>query len=212
MPDLPQVIGPVEHTSSRHMDHPTLAYYEAHADDYARRTLDAGLYDVYPRFVNGLSTGSRILDLGCGAGRDLKVFARLGFRPYGLDASPSLVRIAGRFSGVPVVVGRIEDIEFDREFDAVWACASLLHVPRQELNSTIRRIRAALKPGGPFFASIQAGTGEERGSDGRLFTYFEENEFRSALVDNEFHHVEAWITGDSLREGRQLTWLNFLSI
>ena len=189
----------------------TMAFYEAHADDYARRTLDADLSDVRRRFARSLTPGARILDLGCGPGRDLRAFSELGFAPVGLDASPALVRIARSVSGVPVTVGRIEEIEFDREFDGVWACASLLHIRRQDLSLTLRRVRAALKPGAPFFASVQEGSGDSRAADGRIFTYFEEREFQSALSDHGFSETESWRTADSLREGRRLTWLNFLS-
>ncbi|HSI51883.1 MAG TPA: class I SAM-dependent methyltransferase [Ideonella sp.] len=189
----------------------TLAFYEAHAHEYSRRTLDADLTDVQQRFARRLSPGARILDLGCGPGRDLRAFSRLGFMPIGLDASPSLVRIAREVSGSPVSVGRIEEIEFDHEFDGIWACASLLHVARPALSETLARIRSALRPGGTFFASVQEGAGDSRAPDGRSFTYFEERAFRMALGRSGFKETDVWRTADSLREGRQLSWLNFLS-
>lgn len=189
----------------------TLAFYETHADEYARRTLDADLADVQQRFARHLSPGARVLDLGCGPGRDLRAFSRLGFMPMGVDASPSLVQIARGVSGAPVYVGRIEDIDFDQEFDGIWACASLLHVARPALVETLSRIRRALRPSGTFFASVQEGAGESRAPDGRCFTYFEEPEFRSALARSGFEETTVWRTADSLREGRRLSWLNFLS-
>jgi len=190
----------------------TLAFYETHADEYARRTLDADLSDVQRRFARKLPANARVLDLGCGPGRDLRAFSELGFSPVGLDASPALVHIARSFSGVPVRLGRIEAIEFDREFDGIWACASLLHVARPDLSEVLRRVRAALKSDGPFFASVQEGVGDARAPDGRVFTYFEEQEFQTALSHSGFREVETWRTADSLREGRRLTWLNFLSV
>ncbi len=208
---VPQMTATARQIQSSAAMDSTLAFYEAHADEYARRTLDADLSVVRRRFAMRLPPAAKILDLGCGPGRDLRAFAALGFKPVGLDASPSLVRIARSVSGAPVSVGRIEEIEFDSEFDGIWACASLLHVPRRDLPQTLKRVRVALKPGAPFFASVQEGEGDSQAPDGRVFTYFEEREFRSALSQSGFHSTEAWRTADSLREGRCLTWLNFLS-
>lgn len=191
---------------------PTLAFYETNAEAYAQQTLDANLSSVYARFVCHLPPNARILDLGCGAGRDLKEFSMRGFQPFGVDASEPLVNIAHATSGAPVSLGRIESIDYFQEFHAVWACASLLHIQRKNLSEVLGRIRFALIPGGPFFASIQEGGGAIQRMDGRIFTLYEEHEFRSALIKSGFRNIEAWRTHDSLREERQLTWLNFMSI
>lgn len=189
----------------------TLEFYETNAEAYAQQTLDANLSSIYARFICRLPPNGRILDLGCGAGRDLKAFSLLGFQPQGIDASESLVGIARAMSGAAVSLKRIESIDYLQEFHGVWACASLLHIQRKNLSDVLGRIRSALIPGGPFFASIQEGTGVIQRIDGRLFTLYEEHEFRSMLAKSGFSNIETWRTHDSLREGRQLTWLNFIS-
>jgi SAM-dependent methyltransferase len=190
----------------------TLAYYESHAVEYAARTLDADLSELYRPFLALVPAGGRILDLGCGAGRDLRAFAQRGFAPCGIDASPSLAGIAHRVSGAPTSVLRAEEISFDSEFDGVWACASLLHVRRRSIPDVLRRIHDALRAGGAFYASVQTGRGETRSADGRVFTLHEESEFGGELEASGFKVAKIWTTGDSLVEGRAISWLNFLGI
>ena len=74
---------------------PTLRYYEDHAEEFTANTIDADMKDIRSRFLSHLPEGARILDFGCGTGRDTKAFLDLAYEVAALDGSPSLCRIAG---------------------------------------------------------------------------------------------------------------------
>jgi SAM-dependent methyltransferase len=149
-----------------------LAWYERHADSYATRTLEGGPEADRDAFVDEVGLGARVLDVGCGAGRDLRAFADAGLQPEGLEASPTLAAWARRHAGVKVTVGLLEDAVWDAPFDGVWACASLVHVPCSALRRPLDRIASWLKPGGTLWFSMRcadAGDGApgDRGPDER---------------------------------------------
>lgn len=188
-----------------------LAYYEANAATYAEQTLHADLSHLYAPFLSLLPRSARILDVGCGGGRDLKAFRERGFKPFGIDPSLALVEIARQHSGAEVAVAKVEELEFVQEFDAVWACASLLHLPRSVLPEALRRIKRSLVHGGVFFLSVQAGSGECVSEDGRFYARFDESEIRMAVEAIGFSILEAWTTADSLAGRSVIYWINLLA-
>jgi 2-polyprenyl-3-methyl-5-hydroxy-6-metoxy-1,4-benzoquinol methylase len=204
---LPQVSKDSGHT----LIDSTLSYYQTHADEYAQKTNAADLSSIHQKFSANLLPGARILDLGCGGGRDLKAFVELGFCPVGIDASSALASIASQTSGASTKVQRIEDINYIHEFDGVWACASLLHIPHREIRSVLGKIRSALIAGGPLFISIQEGSGEFVDEHGRKYFYHTEDEFTSELKKAKFQRIEAWKTKDTLLKTRDINWLNFIA-
>ena len=138
----------------------TVAFYESHAQTYFERTVVADLEPLYGRFLPNVRPGGRILDLGSGSGRDLKVMRDRGFVPLGIDASRKLARLAADFSGVTCLTMRFEDISFPIAFDAVWACASLLHISKCRIPTILTNIHNSLAAEGVLFASVQLGKGE----------------------------------------------------
>jgi len=87
-----------------------------------------------------ISAGGRILDAGCGSGRDSLAFMRKGYQVVSIDASGEMVAAASRLTGQSAVLMRFDEVAFDGEFDADWACASLLHVARRDLQSAEGRM------------------------------------------------------------------------
>lgn len=144
-----------------------LAWYEQHALSYAQRTLDGGPQADRDTFVKAVGTGARVLDVGCGAGRDLRAFADAGLQAEGLEASSTLAAWAKRHAGVQVTVGFLEDVSWDQPFDGVWACASLVHVPCAELARPLDRLAWWLKPGGWLWFSVRHTRGNDEGPDSR---------------------------------------------
>lgn len=190
---------------------PTLTYYEGHADEFARDTLGADVSALYAPFLALVPAGGRILDAGCGAGRDAAAFGRMGYRVSAFDASPALARIAARVSGVPVAVLRFQDLDAAPEFDGVWACASLLHLRRAEIPGAVSRLAAALVPGGVLYASFKRGGGAgERG--GRHFTDYTADGLRAELdACDDLQVMQVWETAD-VRPGRaDEGWVNALA-
>lgn len=188
-----------------------LAYYEANAVAYAEKTSRADLSHLYAPFLASLPRGARILDVGCGGGRDLKAFRELGFKPVGIDPSPALVEIARQYSGAEVAVADVQEMEFVDEFEAVWACASLLHLPKLELSEALRCIKRSLISGGVFFLSLQNGSGEHVIHDGRFYARYGESEIQIAVQQNGFEIFETWETTDSLANRSDIHWINLLA-
>lgn len=189
----------------------TTQFYENHAREYFNRTVSADLSALYNRFLKYVKPGGRILDVGCGSGRDLRVFRERGFDAIGIDGSEKLAKLAAEFSGTTCLVLRFEELNFDRTFDAVWACASLLHVPKQRLLPIVQRLYEALAEGGFLFVSVQLGEGEQILPDGRFFAYYMPDEFAQLLNRAGFSIDETWESGDYLPSGRPIRWVNMIA-
>lgn len=159
----------------------SIAFYETNAEDFFRRTVDADMAVERTAFTALLKPGGRVLDAGCGSGRDARAFRDLGFKVTAMEASPRLAALAARHIGLPVEVMTFDQITWRGSFDGVWACASLLHVPRADLPSAMRRLREALARGGVWWMSFKYGTEEREASD-RHFTDLDQAGAR-ALID-----------------------------
>jgi SAM-dependent methyltransferase len=151
----------------------TIGFYDENAEDFFQRSVDADMARGHADFTALAAPGGRILDAGCGSGRDSLAFARLGFRVTPMEASAKLAALASAHTGLPVEVMTFDQIAWREEFDGVWACASLLHVPRAELPAAVTRLRDALVPGGVLWMSFKYGA-QERFANGRHFTDLDE--------------------------------------
>ena len=188
----------------------TLDYYNKNARRYSQETLDVDFKEQRHMLLKYLKPGAHILDLGCGAGRDSKVFLQQGYQVTSIDGSKALCEIASRHIGQEVICQRFQDLDQKDTYHGIWACASLLHLPMLELSSMIRRVSTALKAGGYFYASFKYGELEgER--NGRYFTDLTEDRLKDLLLPfGELALIETEITKD-VRAGReQELWLNFV--
>ncbi|UEG74004.1 class I SAM-dependent methyltransferase [Pantoea agglomerans] len=144
-------------------------YYRQNAQRFFTDTASVNMSALYPPFIECLPPGARILDAGCGSGRDVKAFSEMGFIVEGFDASAELVALARQLSGKPVAQMRFQDVDAVERYDGIWCCASLLHVSEAELPGVMTKLAIALKPGGVGYLSFKHGRGE-REKDGRRFT------------------------------------------
>ncbi len=187
----------------------TVAHYDRHAGAFAAETADLDLAPLHDRLLRRVPAGGHILDAGCGTGRDALAFARRGYRVVAFDASEAMVRHArARLGGEGTVLRMpFDEVAWRGEFDGVWACASLLHVPRHGFEAVGRRLADALRPGGAWYMSFKLGTGERR-AGGRMFVDHTEASLRAALEALPVEVVEVWTSGD-VRPGRERErWLN----
>lgn len=187
----------------------TINYYQHNADSFFTATVAVDMSSLYAPFVEALTPPELILDAGCGSGRDAKAFAEMGYRVEAFDASSEMVARAARYSGLTVRQRSFTDISETARYDGIWCCASLLHVPGDELPGVMQRLATALKPGGVWYVSFKYGTGE-REKEGRRFTDLDEaglTTLVAALADIDITRM--WQTLDK-RPDRSETWLNAL--
>ncbi|NLA70335.1 MAG: class I SAM-dependent methyltransferase [Clostridiales bacterium] len=186
----------------------TLEYYNENAENYVNDTLNADMQEMYDWFLKYLSEGASILDLGCGTGRDSKFFLSKGFKVTAVDGSQTLCDFASEYIGQDVRCMLFEELDYENEFNGIWACASILHVPEAELPKIFNRMKNALRENGYIYISFKYGKGECVRKD-RSFTDLTEESLNTliAQIDN-LEVVETKLTGD-VREGRSSEqWLN----
>ena len=188
----------------------TLDYYNEKARAFCEDTQDVEFSAFQRAFTSHIPEGGRILDLGCGSGRDSRAFLNAGYHVTAVDGSVELCRIASEFIGQPVLCSTFQDYVPAEVFDGIWACASLLHIPSEELEGIMARLAGSLRRGGCFYVSFKYG--DFRGMrNGRFFQDMTEDSLRELLKGiPELEVVSMKITGD-VRPGREKElWLNVL--
>ena len=187
----------------------TIDYYNRQAEQFIQSTFSVDMESLYLYFLNELPKHARILDLGCGSGRDSLAFKNKGYLVDAIDYSEVLVQRAIQFTGIQVKLKSFYEIEEHEIYDGIWACASLLHCERDRLAEVIERLIKASKPNGVLYMSFKHGS-TDREEDGRKFTDLNETQARDLL--EQFAHVQLikqWMTLDQ-RPDRQEQWLNLL--
>ena len=170
----------------------TLLHYNERAGDFWEGTRD---HDVSQNVASMLGhirgdAPFTILDFGCGPGRDLRTFSRLGHVAIGLEGATEFVTMARAESGCEVWQQDFLKLDLPAaHFDGVYANASLFHVPSRELPRVLGQLRATLKSGGVLFSSNPRGDNEEGWIGGRYGAY---------------HDLEAW--------RRYLTGVGFIEL
>ncbi|OGH12325.1 MAG: hypothetical protein A2776_02335 [Candidatus Levybacteria bacterium RIFCSPHIGHO2_01_FULL_40_10] len=171
--------------------------YDRHAKDFElhSKTYRGKSKDWIDFFVSHFKKNDKILDVGCGSGRDSRYLFDRGLNVVGIDFSKELIKIAkkknpkGKF-----LVMDFEDMDFpDSSFNGVWAHASLLHVPKDKLLSILKKIQSIMKEGGLFFSSFRVGkdekfTVERRGNADlkRFYAYYSVQELKNIFEKAKF--------------------------
>ena len=190
----------------------SIGYYNKNSKNFYERTINTDLQGVYQRFLKYMSKESRILDAGCGVGRDSKFFISKGHEVVPFDGSVEMVRITSDLLGKPALHILFQDINFSNEFNAVWANASLLHVPYENLRRIIQGFHKSLLPSGILYASFKYGTSMRQVED-RFF--FDMNEASiEPYLKGLFHPLEIWKSADTRSKGTpspDKCWLHFIA-
>ncbi len=188
----------------------TLDYYDNHADEFYKSTVNVEFITMQERFLVKLKKNSYILDFGCGSGRDTKYFLERGYNVEAIDGSTGLCKLASAYTGIEVKNMFFQELSEVDKYDGIWACSSILHLPIVELVGVMRKMVAALKENGIIYTSFKYGTfaGER---NGRFFTDMTEETFENFLTEiDDLEVEEQWTTSD-VRPGRgEEKWLNLI--
>jgi SAM-dependent methyltransferase len=188
----------------------TLDYYQSNAEKFFDDTVSIDLTDLYYPFLELMPETGLILDAGCGSGRDTRFFLKQGFDVVAFDNSSEMVKLASHFTGQDCLLLSFDDINFENRFDGVWACSSMLHVPKSNMINVLNKLCTALKHEGILYTSFKYGD-DEVFRNGRLFSNYDEESFNAVITDQkELDILKYWKTND-LRPGREgEKWLNIL--
>ncbi len=132
---------------------------EKQAEHYTDENLAEGFLELRKKFTE--KSGEKLLDAGCGHGRDTEYFYNQGLNPTGIDISDELIEIARNRFQPDFQVMDFRNLDFEsKEFDSVWASASIFFVPPEDMEKVIKEFYRVLKPGGDLFTSMKIGDGE----------------------------------------------------
>ncbi|MCI6121641.1 MAG: class I SAM-dependent methyltransferase [Lachnospiraceae bacterium] len=189
---------------------PTIDYYNLNAENFIESTQNVDMHHAQDRFLQLLDENASILDFGCGSGRDTRYFLDKGYRVTATDGSAELCRWASDFTGIEVkemLFGELDEIDI---YDGIWACSSILHLPKNELLLVIRKMCDALKSTGVIYTSFKY-SDFEGVRNGRYFTDFTDDSFKEFIAEiPELTIEDDWIT-DDVRPGRgDEKWLNLI--
>lgn len=187
----------------------TIDYYNKYAEEFVSSILHVDMGGLYQPFTELLPQSAKILDLGCGSGRDTLAFKNKGYQVDAMDYSVELIKKATEFTGIQVKYQSFYDLSEVAVYDGIWACASLLHCERNRLAEVLQKMLCALKSNGVIYMSFKYGD-SDREKDGREFTDLNERQAEELLA--QFDHVslaQQWLTVDK-RSDRIEEWLNLI--
>lgn len=188
----------------------TIDFYEKNAEVFSEGTLDVDFAPVQDRFAALLPERGLILDMGCGSGRDTKYFLSKGFKVDAIDGSEQLCRIAAVNTGIAVRHMMFNELDENELYHGIWACASILHLPRPELADVLNRMIRALRQDGYIYTSFKYGDFEGYRNE-RYFTDFTESSFADFINDIPGGEIaEEWVSSDARPEKSAEKWLNLI--
>ena len=177
-----------------------MSYYSEHTEEYILQTFSTDMSEKYALLEPFLHEGASILDVGFGAARDMMHFKSIGYDVSGIDIEPNFVEHALSL-GLDATLSDVREYQAQRKYDAVWACASLLHLTQEELFPVIDKLLSFLKIDGVLFLSMKKGEGMKIDEKGRRMLYVSEKTFSSYNII---------LSQDTYEEARDLTWLNLI--
>jgi SAM-dependent methyltransferase len=185
----------------------TIKYYSDNAESFLANTVNVDMSKHHAQFEKYLKPSGRILDLGCGSGRDSLHFLKQGYSVVSVDGSIEMCKAASKLTGQEARWIMFDQLDYVNEFDGIWACASLLHVSRDAMVNVLYLVKRALKDNGTLYLSYKYGN-TQREKDGRLFSDYTEETVRELLNEvGGFKIKEIWCTED-VRPDRNEKWVN----
>ena len=186
-----------------------MQYYNENAQKFIDNTLNVDMSEFYNKFLEFIPPNGRILDIGCGPGRDLHYFKKQGYTAIGIEPSNELCKFAKSYAKCEVKNISIQDIHPQEKFEGIWASASLLHLKPIELIESLAKIAQLMTEDSPFYCSFKKGDFEGNRPDGRFFLDLNLEKFTSIIKEtNALSIRELWITNDKRPEKAKDQWIN----
>lgn len=170
----------------------TIDYYNLNSFEYYCKTYSNDMGEIYTKVRKYIQNGSRILDAGCGVGRDTEYFIRHGFKVTSFDASREMVNFCNQYSFAYCEELDFSDVDYPPVFSLVWASASLLHLDKSAFDNAIKRLYKATSPGGYIYFSLKKSS-KKTDQYGRRF-YLYQDEYLFSLLEEKLNMVlvERW--------------------
>lgn len=185
-------------------------YYDDNAEAFISSTLTADMSALLNRFAECLPDQGCVLDWGCGSGRDSLWLSNKGFRVTPVDLSPAMCAACERLTGITTRCESFDELREEAVYDGIWASASLLHVPSDELPLVFQKAARALKSGGMMYCSFKYGSFEGMREE-RFYNDMNEGSLSSIIANTPtLHLADIWITNDARPLHREQRWINCL--
>ena len=189
----------------------TLDYYNKNSEEYFNSTLNVDMTNTYKPFLKLVPKDGKILDLGCGSGRDSMNFMKLGYEVTAVDGAKELAKKALVLLGKEVIVSTFEELELKEKFHGIWACASLLHIKREDLKTVLNNLYNNLEDNGVFYMSFKYGEKEYVDDKNRYFNCFTDESIISFINENtKYNILGLYITEDKLGRVNEVKWVNLI--
>ena len=187
----------------------TIGHYEFNSESYQIGTVDHDVSQNYMALLDSIESEIpfKILDFGCGPGRDLQYFKSLGHIPTGIEGSETFVKVAR--SSIGCDVHHMDFINLDLpqfEYDGIFANATLFHIPRQEINRVMIELHETLKERGVLFCSNPKGNNQEGFSGERYGFYYTWNTWKEICLNTGFEEIKHFYRPDGIPE-EESPWL-----
>ena len=187
----------------------SVEYYNRHAEEYIQKSVDADMSDLRLKFQSMLPDKGWILDCGCGSGRDTLAFKQAGFIVLPVDGSVEMCKATERLTGISARCMMFDEIDFEDQFDGIWACASLLHVEKAEIPVLLKKLNKATKDNGVLYMSFKYGDFDDNRNERHYTDLTEEDVGLLCSEETGWDLIRTVNTGDTL--GRQTTWINIFA-
>ena len=168
------------------MDTETIKCYDKSAESYLDKVCNTYPDSDLLSFINSIKSGGTVLDLGCGPGNSSAMMQSAGLNVQASDCSQKMVDIAKNKFNVDAIKAEFKELSEIDLYDGVWANFSLLHAPRSEMLSNLKKINRSLKKKGYLHIGLKIGNGEKRDTLGRQYTYYQPKELKSLLISAGF--------------------------
>lgn len=183
-------------------------YYDKNAETFIVDTINIDMSEHYAEFLSFISDNALLLDAGSGSGRDSLAFKKLGHSVVAIDSSEKMVRSTKLFADVESLHTTFESYRTDLKFDGIWACASLLHVKKEDLVAVLDNFSSILSHKGIIYVSFKYGD-RERIKGTRYFNDLNEELLKKFVQETkELTLKKIWVSGDERKSRISEQWLN----